>query len=298
MKPDQNARPAQTHNVRAALLVVAGMSMISSNDAIMKLSSEELGVGQLLFVRGALAVILFSSYITLTGRPLFPRGLFSRWNGLRAFCECCATICFITGLTLLPIAIASTLVWVTPMLLTIAAALLLKEHVSVGRWLAVLVGFAGVLLVTRPFDEHFSAAMLLPLVAAVFVTFRDLVTRRIDRNLDSLYVVLATLALVSLAGLALSLGNWRPVSLERTGWLSLSALLLGSGFLCQIVAVRSGELSFIAPFSYAGILVAVFYGYVIWHELPDSLTVAGIALIVGAGMYILTVGRVSRRGIR
>ena len=184
------------------------------------------------------------------------------------------------------------------MLLTVAAALVLREHVSVGRWLAVLVGFAGVLLVTRPFDEHFSPAMLLPLIAAVFVTMRDLVTRRIDRNLDSLYVVLATLALVALAGLILSFGDWRPVHLDRVAWLSLCALLLGSGFLCQIVAVRSGELSFIAPFSYAGILVAVFYGYAIWDELPDTLTVAGIALIVGAGMYILTVGRVSRRGIR
>ena len=245
-----------------------------------------------------LAVVLFSLYIKLTGRPLFPSGLFSRWNGLRAFCECCATTCFITGLTLLPIAIASTLVWVTPMLLTIAAAVVLREHVSAGRWLAVLAGFGGVLLVTRPFDEHFSPAMLLPLMAAVFVTVRDLVTRRIDRGLDSLYVVLATLALVTLAGLALSIGDWRPVSLPRVGWLGLSALLLGTGFLCQIIAVRSGELSFIAPFSYAGILVAVFYGYVIWRELPDTLTVAGIALIVGAGMYILTVGRVSRRGIR
>ena len=73
-------------------------------------------------------------------------------------------------------------------------------------------------------------------------------------------------------------------------WLSLSALLLGSGYLSQIVAVRSGELSFISPFSYTGILVAVFYGYLIWDELPDVLTIAGIALIVGAGMYVLAVG--------
>lgn len=296
-QPDNLSAPGQ-HNIRAALLVVLGMSMISSNDAIMKLSSVELGVGQLLFVRGILAVILFSLYIVLTGRPLFPAAFFSRWNGLRAFCECCATICFITGLTLLPIAIASTLVWVTPMLLTVAAALLLKEQVRPGRWVAVLVGFAGVLLVTRPFDEHFTPAMLLPLTAALFVTARDLVTRRIDRNLDSLYVVMATLAMVTVAGFFMALADWRPVSVERVAWLSLSAVLLGCGFLSQIVAVRSGELSFIAPFSYTGILVAVFYGYALWDELPDSMTLTGIGLIIGAGMYILTVGRISRRGIR
>jgi len=285
-------------NVAAALLVILGMAMISSNDALMKLSSAELGVGQLLFVRGSLAVILFSVFIKLSGRPLFPRRAFSRWNGLRALCECCATVCFITGLTLLPIAIASTLVWTTPMMLTLAAAFLLKENVSTGRWLAVLVGFAGVLLVTNPFGESFSPAMLLPLLAAVFVTARDLMTRRIEASVDSLYIVLTTLTVVTLAGLLIALFDWRPVSLTRTGWLTLSALLLGTGFLCQITAVRKGELSFIAPFSYTGILVAVFWGYVVWQQWPSNLTFAGIALIVGSGMYILTVGRISRRGLR
>ncbi len=111
-------------------------------------------------------------------------------------------------------------------------------------------------------------------------------------------MVLASLAIVTVAGLLLSIADWRPVSLELVAWLSLSALLLGSGYLSQIVAVRSGELSFISPFSYTGILVAVFYGYLIWDDLPDLLTIAGIALIVGAGMYILAVGRISRRGLR
>ncbi|MGI9319188.1 MAG: DMT family transporter [bacterium] len=285
-------------NVAAALLVILGMAMISSNDALMKLSSTELGVGQLLFVRGSLAVILFSLFIKLSGRPLFPRRAFSRWNGLRALCECCATVCFITGLTLLPIAIASTLVWTTPMMLTLAAAFLLKENVSTGRWLAVLVGFAGVLLVTNPFGESFSPAMLLPLLAAVFVTARDLTTRRIEANVDSLYIVLTTLTTVTVVGFLMALFDWRPVTLTRTGWLALSALLLGLGFLCQITAVRKGELSFIAPFSYTGILVAVFWGYMVWQQWPSNLTFAGIALIVGSGMYILTVGRISRRGIR
>ena len=288
----------QNHNVTAALLVVVGMAMISSNDMLMKLSSTELGVGQLLFVRGSLALVLFSAFIKLSGRPLLPRHAFSRWNGLRALCECFATICFITGLTLLPIAIASTLVWTTPMMLTLAAATLLKENVTTGRWIAVFIGFLGVLLVTNPFGASFSMAMLLPLLAAVFVTLRDLMTRRIDTNVDSLYIVLATLTVVTIAGFLMALFDWRPVSLARIGWLTLSALFLGAGFLCQISAVRKGELSFIAPFSYTGILVAVFWGYMVWKQWPSNWTFAGIALIVSSGMYILTVGRISRRGIR
>lgn len=297
-EPEHPDHHLHRQNVVSALLVILGMAMISSNDALMKLSSDELGVGQLLFVRGSLAVILFSLFIKLSGKPILPRQVFNRWNGLRALCECCATICFITGLTLLPIAIASTLVWTTPMLLTLAAAMLLKETVSTGRWLAVLAGFAGVLLVTNPFGAAFTPAMLLPLLAAVFVTARDLTTRHIDKAVDSLYIVLATLTTVTVVGFLMALFDWRPVSLTRAGWLALSGLLLGTGFLCQITAVRKGELSFIAPFSYTGILVAVFWGYMVWQQWPSNLTFAGIALIVSSGMYILTVGRISRRGIR
>lgn len=265
--------------------------MISSNDAIMKLSSEELTVGQMLFVRGSFALGLFAIIIKLSGKPLLPRGLFSRLNGLRACCECGATVCFVTSLTLLPIAIASTLVWITPLLLTLSAALFLKEKVTTPRWLAVVAGFAGVLLVTNPFGADFSLAMILPVMAAVLVCMRDLVTRRIDRNLDSLHVLMATLAVVTLAGFLMSLGKWQPLSNGRASWLLLSALLLGSGFLLQIRAVRLGELSFIAPFSYVGILSAVFYGYVVWQQLPGVLSFLGIFLIVGSGIYILSTAR-------
>lgn len=286
------------HNVMAALLVVLGMAMISSNDAVVKLSSDELGVGQLLFLRGGLAVLIFSIFILLSGKPLIPAAALSKWNALRAIFECCATVCFVTALTILPIAIVSTLVWITPMLLTLAAAWILKEHVTLGRWIAVFTGFCGVLLVTQPFGASFTPIMLLPLFASVFVAARDLATRKINTDVDSLYIVLASLVIVTLLGLGIALFDWRPISIDRVAWLSLSALLLGGGFICQINALRMGELSFIAPFSYSGILIAVFWGYIVWKQWPGPAAIAGIALIVVSGMYILTIGRISRRGLR
>jgi len=284
-----SATPKQ--NFLAAGFVVVGMIMISSNDTIMKLSSAELSVGQLLFVRGGFAVMLFAMFIKLTGREILPAGLFAKMNLTRAFCECAATVCFITSLTLLPIAIASALVWITPLLLTVSAALILRERVLAGRWLAVVLGFIGVLLVTNPFGEEFSSAMGLPLLAALFVCIRDLATRRIDQRLDSVNVVFVTLVVVTIAGFMMSIGEWQPVSVGRAGWLCLSALLLGCGFLLQIKGVRLGDLSFIAPFSYTGILAAVFYGYLVWDELPGLLSFAGILLIVCSGIYVLTSGR-------
>jgi len=286
----------KSRNKLAAILVMVGMALISSNDAIMKLSGEEMSVGQMLFVRGFFAVVLFSIYIKASGRPLWPNQMLNKWNWARASCECCATICFITSLTLLPIATASTLVWITPILLTIAAAWLLKERVSAGRWIAVTAGFGGVLLVTNPFGDSFSLAMLLPLCAAVFVSLRDLVTRRIDQRLDSIYVLLITLLVVTVVGFFMAVTDLRTMSAARASWLGLSAVLLGMGFLLQIKAVRIGELSFIAPFSYTGILVAGFWGYVIWNQLPTIFVLAGMALIIGSGIYLLTTNAVDESG--
>ncbi len=274
-------------NLKAALLVVFGMSVISSNDAIMKLGSENLGVGQILFIRGLLATIIFSIVIKSTGRALLPRIAFSKLNLVRSGCECIASICFITGLSFLPIATASTLVWTAPIFLTICAAFYLKEQVTLSRWLAVFAGFSGVLCVTNPFGGEFSWAMILPLLAAIFVVMRDMVTRKLDNELHSLYVVFATLTMVTTVGGLLSVLDWRPVEVSQVLWLVLSASLLSLGYFCQVTAVRIGELSFIAPFTYTGILVAVFYGYFIWNEIPTLFTIVGITLIVGSGLYIL-----------
>lgn len=265
-----------------------GMTLLSSNDVFMKLSSEHLGIGQLLFIRGSLAVAIFSLAMRSTGKPIITKAAFSKWILVRAFCECGATLCFITGLSLLPIATASTLVWTSPIFLTIAATLILKEHVAAVRWWAVFVGFIGVMLVANPGSVDFSLTMLLPLAAAIFIAARDLVTRKLDPSLHSLYVTWTTLVVVTMAGLLISFLDWRPIALTQILWLCASAVLISSAFFLQISAVRLGELSFIAPFSYTGILIAVFYGFVVWEELPGTAMIFGIILIILSGLYILS----------
>ena len=416
-----------TDNAKAALLIMLGMTLLSSNDAIMKLSSETLGIGQMLFIRGLIAVAIFSLALRINGKPIIADVVISKWIVVRALCECGGTICFITGLSLLPIATASTLVWTSPIFLTIAAALILRERVTPARWWAVLVGFTGVVLVTNPGSADFSLAMLLPLATAIFICFRDMVTRKIDpshhslyvtwttlvtvtaagllisffdwrpadvviskwivvralcecggticfitglsllpiatastlvwtspifltiaaalilrervtparwwavlvgftgvvlvtnpgsadfslamllplataificfrdmvtRKIDpshhSLYVTWTTLVTVTAAGLLISFFDWRPIAVTQIVWLGASAILMSLAFFIQITAVRLGELSFIAPFAYSGILIAVFYGAVVWGELPGVPTIIGIVLIVLSGLFILS----------
>lgn len=275
-----------SHNIKAALLIVLAMTMISSNDAIIKTASENLSIGQILLIRGAMACLVLGAIIRFSGRPLLPQAVFSRVNLLRASLETAATLCFVTGLSLLPIATASTLVWTSPLLLTLMVSLFLKERVAPARWMAVGAGFIGMLLVTQPFGGEFAPAMALPLVAALFVAARDVVTRRIDPGLHSFYVTLATLALVTLSGAVLAAFNWQPVRWELLLMMAASALLLTGGFFFHVKAIRMGELSFVSPFAFSGIVVAVILGYLFWNDVPTGLMLTGIGFIIGSCWYI------------
>ena len=281
-------------NIKAALLVMLAMTFISCNDAIIKTMTESLGIGQVLFIRGSIACLLFFSILKFRKMPVFPKPAFSKINLGRACCEMCATCCFITGLSLMPIATVSTLTWTSPILSTLLAALILKENVIPLRWVAVLIGFIGIALVTNPFSGNFSAIMFLPLMAAAFVSSRDIFTRRIPVELNSIYVTLATLVLVTLAGLVISIFDWRPINLYHIFALSCSSVLLSCGFFIQITAVRMGELSFVAPFSYFGIIVALILGMIFWQEYPTLLMLCGVTLIVLSGITITLSQRIKR----
>ena len=278
----------RSNNVKAALLMMLAMALLASNDVIMKRGSENLGIGQLLFIRGSLAIAIFSFAIKVAGRRINLESAFSKWVVLRAFSECGATLCFIIALSLLPFATASTLLSTSPIFLTIAASLVLRERVAMVRWLAVLVGFIGVVLVANPGSADFSLAMLLPLAAAVLLCVRDLVTRKLDPSLNSLCITWTTLVVVTVAGLLLSFLDWRPVEITQVAWLSGSAVLISSAFFFLVSSVRLGELSFIAPFSFTGTLIAVVYGIVVWNELLGPTMILGIALIIVSGLYILS----------
>jgi len=275
-----------TRNTKAAGLMVLAMAMISTNDALIKSASEALSISQILAVRGVIACLVFGALIKLSGRPLFPRLMLDRANLLRGVLEVATTLCFVTGLSLLPIAIATTLVWTSPILLTIVGALLLREPVTPSRWAAVLAGFTGVVLITQPFGAGFSAAMALPLMAAFLLAVRDFVTRKIDPQLGSLSITLTTLLLVTACGGVLSWFAWHPLEQAQVTKLAISAVLLAFGFYCMIKAVRTGDLSFVAPFTFTAILMALLLGYFVWGDVPTLSMLAGVALIVTACIYI------------
>ena len=277
------------NNLKAALFVVIAMSMITTNDAIIKHITEVFNVGQIMFLRGALICVIFACVMRVRGQPVFQRRSLHRWSLYRALFELCATLFFLTGLSLLPIAVASTLGFSSPIFLALLAAIVLKEKVGLDRWLIILIGFAGVLLITNPFAAVASWAVIFPIACAFFVALRDIAIRYVPNDLPSTQVAFTNAWVVMIGGGLYSIyQGWGEADLQWYLWFIALGIALYSGYLFLIIGSRLGELSFIGPFKYVSILLALIYGYLIWDETPTLTMLAGAAIIVISGIILLS----------
>lgn len=265
------------------------MSMITTNDAIVKHITQVFSVGQIIFLRGALICIIFASVMTLRRQPVFNRRTLHRWNLLRALFELGATLAFLTGLSMLPIAVASTLGFASPIFLALLAATILKENVTFDRWIVILVGFGGVMLITNPFSESASWAVIFPIVCAFFVALRDIAIRYVPDEISSPQVAFTNAWIVMLGGGIYSIyQGWGQADLQWYLWFIALGAALYCGYLFLIIGSRLGELSFIGPFKYISILIALIYGYLIWGDQPTLAMLAGASLIVISGIILVS----------
>ena len=277
------------NNLKAAMFVVFAMTMITTNDAIVKHITEVFNVGQIMFLRGALIFVIFACVMRLRGQPVFQQRSLHRWNLMRALFELGATLFFLTGLSLLPIAVASTLGFSSPIFLALLAATVLKEKVGFDRWAVILIGFGGVLLITNPFAAEASWVVIFPIVCAFFVALRDIAIRYVPSDLPSTQVAFTNAWVVMLGGGLYSIyQGWGEADLHWYLWFIGLGIALYSGYLCLIIGSRLGELSFIGPFKYVSIIIAIVYGYLIWDEKPTLTMLAGAAVIVISGIILLS----------
>ncbi len=276
------------HNIRAAMLIVAAMAALTVNDAIVKHMSQVFGIGQIMFLRGLVVVLIFGLVLRHKQQPIFNRAAMHPWNMTRALLELLATLAFLSGLALLPLAVASTLAFSSPIFLAVLSSLVLKERVVWIRWLVIFSGFGGILLITNPFSESANWAVVLPLLCAFFVALRDLSIRFVPDSLPSLQLAFTTAWVVGLGGGAYSMyQGWGDASAAWYLWFAVVGLAMFAAYNLYIVGTRIGELTFIGPFKYSSILVAIALGYLIWGDVPDLSMLAGAAVIVGSGILLL-----------
>jgi drug/metabolite transporter (DMT)-like permease len=276
-------------NLRGSLFMVVSMAGFTINDAITKTMVETMNQGQVMLVRGLFASALIGILAWNRGALRIPGHLLHPMVALRAMCELGATIAFLVALRHMPLANTTAVMQALPLAVTMGAALFLGEAVGWRRWIAIAAGFSGVLIIVRPGFEGFNAYSLLTLVCVTICAVRDIATRKIPDEVDSLLVSTATAVAVTFFGALLipAFGGWTPMSRSEVGLLALAAVVLLFGYQFVIMSMRLGDISFVAPFRYTALLWAILLGFLMFGELPDAAMIVGALVVIGSGIYTL-----------
>lgn len=277
-------------NLRGALLMTLAMLGFAFEDMLIKLMAGALPTWQIIASLGAGGALVFGALTAARGQRLFPASVLHPAVLLRNLGELIGTLGFVTAIVLIPLSTASTILQATPLAVTLGAALFLGEPVGWRRWSAILVGFAGVMLVLRPGGAGFEPAALFAVQGVIGLTIRDLATRRAPAVASSLQLTfLAFLTLIPTSLILAAVVGTPAVWPGLRDWsLLASAVVLGSlAYYAIVAAMRVGEVSFVTPFRYSRILFALGIGMVVFGERPDAQTLIGAAVIVASGLYTL-----------
>jgi drug/metabolite transporter (DMT)-like permease len=197
---------------------------------------------------------------------------------------------FNAGVRLVPLATATTIMFLSPILVTALSVLLLKEHVGPRRWIGIAIGFLGALIVVRPWHSSlgtFLAGASLLLVAALFNANYQIITRKVRLYDEPLTSLLYTAIIGALATSIILPWFWQwPHNAGHWLLLVATGLAGGIGHLCLIQSFRLAPASVVAPISYSALIWSALFGWLIFSEWPDIWTWLGAALIIGSGLYI------------
>jgi drug/metabolite transporter (DMT)-like permease len=205
---------------------------------------------------------------------------------LRSLFMFATTVLFFVGINFLPLTTASTIMFMSPVIVTVLSIPLLGEKVGLRRWIGIAIGFTGALVVMRPGGDSLQLAILVVLAAAFTNALYQVFTRKLgtrDSPMTSLFYTGAIGALVTSVVVPF---QWQPVAAFDWLLFVFAGIAGGIGHLCLIRAFRSAPASVVAPFSYSSLLWATLFGYLLFDNLPDGWTLSGAALIIGSGLYI------------
>jgi drug/metabolite transporter (DMT)-like permease len=274
--------------------MVLSMATFATADSLIKISSAHLPASQILTFMGLGGTLVFAIATASKGIPLYSKRMVHPAMIARAIAEIIATCGFLMALTLLDFSVASSILQVAPLIVTLGAAILLRETVSWRRWSAVIAGFIGVLIILNPTgtDSNLLQAnpmgAILALVGVSGLAGRDLATRFIPKDVPNLQAATWGFAVVVVAGgiLALFGEPWVMPSPQASLYVLGLICFACVGYFAVTAAMRIGDVSAVAPFRYTRIVFAFLLSVVIFDETLTPRILIGAGIIVAAGLYI------------
>jgi drug/metabolite transporter (DMT)-like permease len=247
---------------------------------------EDLHPVQLLAVR---TWITFTFFVIMLIGQHRKRVISQRWKPqlMRGLAGSLAPIFFFLSLRELPLAEATALFFCSTFFMVILSILFLHEQVGVHRWMAVVIGFSGILLITRPGTELFRIEALYAILASLFYSIMIVSGRWLSRTDSTLSLVFYfNLALLLVTGIALP-WLWQAMDAWTWGAVAIMAILTFIAHVWIAQAFKSAPVAIIAPFEYSAMVWATLIGFLVWGDLPDAFSFTGIFIIIGSGLYII-----------
>ena len=279
-----SAQVSYTHGI---VLMCVGVACLSANDAIAKILTSDYSPLQSLVLRNVMALPVTVVIALLMGGGSALRSHRPVAHLLRGSLWVAATMMFFTSFIYLALAEATALIFVAPFFITLISALFLQEEVGWRRWLAVLAGFLGVLVIIRPGGATFQLISLLPVATAFVYALLMLSARWVDPR-ESVWTLLVYLTGAGALLSALIVPFvWVPVRLGDL-WLFAGIALFGTaGITMMTQAFRVAPAVVVAPLDYTALLWATLFGWLFWRESPDAMTYLGAAIIIASGVFTI-----------
>ena len=271
----------------AVMLIIATGTVLAGMDGLAKLLALELPIIVVLWARYFFhTVITFSAYSIKTQSLDFLRARRPGLQLIRALALFGATSFMYLAITRMPLGDAAAIQFLAPVLVTALSGLLLGEQVGPRRWMGVGFGFIGVLLVARPGSGVLGWNALLPLATAALLAVYMMMTRIIRNKDDPAATTFYSTALGALVLSVLVFFNWQTPTVIQWSLMVAMGSAGAAGHFMLVKAFHSAEASVLAPFTYAQVVAAIAWGYLLFADVPSIWTVAGASVVIGSGLYV------------
>ena len=276
----------QDNNGRGIAYMLAAIAMLSSSDAATKWLAPHYSVVQIFFLRAVIGLLPSVAFTLIdNGKAgLLPRSISLHLG--RTALMLTAWGFFIVAIRDLPLADTYTIVFGAPLFMTLFGRVVLRERVSRERWIAVCLGFGGVLIVFHPSGVGLGPAVLFAVAASIAWACSTIVSRKLGQVERSSTILFYYMLLCFTATAPFVSRHWTPVEIEHYGAFFLMGIIgcIGHWLLAQ--AFRYGEVSLLAPFEYSGMVWAIIIGYWFWADVPTPVMLLGASIIIGSGLYM------------
>jgi drug/metabolite transporter (DMT)-like permease len=275
--------------VRAILLMILAMALLALSDVFIKLSSLVLSPGYVMFflsLGGTLCFILIAKW---QGAKLLSRDALHPWVLARSGLEIVGGLGLVLSIGQIPLSLFAAIMQMAPLVVTLGAAIFLKEPVGLRRWLAIFAGIIGMLLVIRPGAEGFEPAALFAVMGVCGLGLRDLITRLSPSHIPSISLATWGFSATIPIGLGLIAVSDAPTQMSViTAWhMGAGIVVTALGYYAVTQAMRMAPAAIVSPFRYTRLIFTMSLGILIFGERPDAMTLIGAAIILTAGLYAL-----------